>query len=218
MQGPARRLGFGAYLLLAVLLAAAAASLYVGFKAASADAISLQARWQISQWQAAGAQARPGPAELGAVRNDLMAALDWTPGDPQLYENLGYVYGVRAARAEAIPELNQAFLADSIGYYRQATTLRPMSTYAWANLALGLHLQGDPPESIWPAYDRAYRYGNREAGVQRILAEIGFAHWAQAGAERQGQLIRMIDIAYPHAKGDLVRIAEHHGKAGLLDQ
>jgi len=201
--------------LLVIILLGAGASLYFAVSAAFSDAASLQARWQISQWQTGG-QLKPKPAELGRVRNDLMAALRWTPGDPQIHESLGYLSGVRAANAQAIPELEEAMLDESIADYRMAISLRPMSAYAWANLALALHLKGERQDVLWPAYDRAYRYGNREAGVERILAEVGFAHWDEVGAERQGQLLRMIDAAYPHARGDLLKIASKYHKESLL--
>jgi len=208
-------LGPGTRGLLAIILLGAGASLYFAVSAAFSDAASLQARWQISQWQA-DERLKPKPAELGRVRNDLLAALRWTPGDPQIHESLGYLSGVRAAGARAIPELEQAMLEESIADYRTAITLRPMSAYAWANLALAMHLKGGEQEALWAAYDHAYLYGNRETGVQRILAEVGFSHWDEAGAERQGQLVHMIDIAYPHARGDLTRIAGKYHKESLL--
>lgn len=215
MQNVKNRLGWLERLTLTVVLSLSVVSLYFGVTAAWSDAVTLQARWQISQWQQ-GKQPHPKLPEWGRVRNDLAAALSWSTGDPQLFENLGYLYGIRAASSRGIPELEHALLIDSIGFYRKATTLRPMSPYAWANLALGLHLQEGAQPTMWPAYDRAYRYGNRESGVQRILAEVGFSRWEEAGSLRQAQLVEMIGGAYPHAKGELIKIAQKHGKEKLF--
>lgn len=208
-------LGIGAQALIGLLLVASSASLYFGLRAALADAVSMQSRWQITQWQS-GKSPLPKVIEWGAARNDLVAALHWTPNDPQLHEYLGYLYGLRATSSRAIPELEQAMLADSVSYFRQAVVNRPMSPYAWVNLSLALHLQGGQDEALWQAWERAWQYGNREAGVQRTLAEIGFARWKEAGTARQAKLIDMIDNARPHSKGDLLAIAKRFDKSALL--
>jgi len=200
---------------LLVLLAGAGASLYFGLTAALSDAMTMQARWQIAQWQSNPLE-QPKAPDLGRIRNDLMSALRWTPADPQIYENLGYLYGVRANSLHALPELEQAMLENSIAYYKTAIALRPMSAHAWANLALALHLKTGQQEAMWSAYDRAFQYGNREAGVQYILAEVGFSCWEEAGTARQLQLLHLIDTAYPHTKYTLLKIAQKYGKEDLL--
>lgn len=204
-------------LVIAVVVTASLASLYFGLRAAWADAMSMQARWQTTQWQL-GREAIPNPLEWAKTRAELLAAQRVTPDDPQLYENLGYLSGMRAADLRAIPELEQAMLDDAIKYFGAATSLRPMSPYPWANLMLARHLRKELSGSIWPEFDRAYLYGKKEAGVQRILAEVGFARWDEMGSERQGKLLAMVNGAYPHAKGSLVDIARKYRKDTLLGQ
>lgn len=210
-------LGFWPRLILLAMLILSMLSLYLSFRAAVADSISLQARWQTMQWQH-GKAPQPDAVEWGLARNDIVAAINWTPQDPQLYEDLGYLYGVRAVSAKAVPEIAEPMLDDAIAYFRTATTLRPMSPYAWANLALALHLRHVSQEAMWQAFDHAHRYGNREAGVQVILAEIGLSHWKEAGQDRQALLLEMINGARAHAKGDLLVIAKKHNMLSALAQ
>lgn len=208
-------LDIGTQALLGLAVITSCASLYFGLRAGLADSQSIQSRWQITQWQG-GKLPLPKIAEWGTARNDLVAALRWTPNDPQLHEYLGYLYGLRAINSRAIPELEQAMLADSISYFRQAVVARPMSPYAWVNLSLALHFKRSHDEALWQAWERAWQYGNREAGVQRVLAEIAFARWQEAGTKRQIKLIDMIDSARPHSRGDLVAIAKRYDKTDLL--
>ena len=150
---PNTRLGSGPRLLLATLAVASLAALYISARAAMVDALSMKARWQITQWQE-GKQPLPNTVELLKTRDELLAALAWMPDEAQLQENLGYLHGLRAVRAQATPELAQARLDETIAYYRRAIALRPMSAHGWANLALALHLRDSAADSRWAAASR----------------------------------------------------------------
>lgn len=171
----------------------------------------LQARWQVFQWQK-GKSAMPGLAEWGVVRNDFASALKVTPGDPHIYENLGYLYGMRVASSKAFPELEVAMLDQAIIYYRESLTYRPMSPFAWANLALALHLKKSDVSLMWDAYDHAFKYGQREGGVQRTLSEIGFARWDTIDQNRKDALMTLVENAPESSRNDLVKIAARYGK------
>ena len=201
------------------LLLGAISAVWVAGRAAWADMLQLSVRYNISQWQA-GKAALPSIAVWGDARNTLVQALAVTPDDPQIYENLGYLYALRAVSAKDIPELHQAMLAQAQEYYRAATRLRPMSPYPWANIALASHYQGeDPGEAgapLWDAYDRAMAYGQREPAVQAMLAEVGFARWGELTEPRRSQLLAMVNQALPHSKQQLLEIARRNGHAALL--
>lgn len=201
-------------LLLLVLACGAAASLYFASRAAVADSLILQSRWQLTQWLQAGTTSVRA-VDWGRVRNDFAKAQQWASGDPQIDEGLGHLYALRAVNSRAMPDLESAMLDQAIAYYREAIARRPMSPHPWANLALALHYRKTDAASLWQAYDRAYRYGQREGAVQRILAEIGFARWAEAGGQRQGELTALVDNAYPHSRNDLIAIARRHGNASF---
>lgn len=197
-----------------VLLLGAISAVWVGGRAAWADMLQLQVRYNIGQWQA-GKAPLPPIAMWGEARNTLMQALTLTPDDPQLHENLGYLYGLRALSSKDIPELYQAMLGQAQVYYRNATRLRPMSPHPWANIALASHYRGDAGASLWDAFDRAMAYGQREPSVQVMLAEVGFARWGELTEPRRSQLLAMVNQALPHSKGTLLEIARRYGHSAL---
>jgi len=198
-----------------VLLLGAISAAWVGGRAAWADMLQLQVRYNISRWQA-GKAAPPQIAAWGEARNTLVQALILTPDDPQIHENLGYLYGLRALSSKAIPELYQAMLGQAQAYYRNAARLRPMSPHPWANIALASHYRGDAGAPLWDAFDRAMAYGQRQPSVQVTLAELGFARWGELTEPRRSQLLAMVNQALPHSKGQLLDIARHYGHAALL--
>ena len=200
-----------------VLLLGAISAVWVGGRAAWADMLQLQVRYNISRWQA-GTAPLPPIAAWGEARNALMQALAITPDDPQIHENLGYLYGLRALSSKDIPELYQAMLGQAQVYSRNATRLRPMSPHPWANIALASHYRGDAGAPLWDAFDRAMAYGQREPSVQVTLAEVGFARWGELTEPRRSQLLAMVNQALPHSKGPLLEIARRYGHSALLLQ
>ncbi len=198
-----------------VLLVGAISAAWMGGCAAWADVLQLQVRYNISQWQA-GKIPAPSISAWGEARNALVQALAITPGDPQIHENLGYLYGLRALSSKDIPDLYQALLGQAQVYYRNATRLRPMSPHPWANIALASHYRGDAGPSLWDAFDRAMAYGQREPAVQKNLAEVGFSRWGELTESRRSQLLAMVNQALPHSKSQLLDIARRHGHSALL--
>ena len=201
--------------LMGVLLVGAISAAWVGGRAAWADMLQLQVRYNIGRWQA-GKAPPPQIAAWGEARNTLVQALAITPDDPQIHENLGYLYGLRALSSKAVPDLYQAMLGQAQVYYRNATRLRPMSPRPWANIALASHYLGDVGAPLWDAFDRAMAYGQREPSVQATLAEVGFARWAELTEPRRSQLLAMVNQALPHSKGQLLEIARRYGHSALL--
>jgi hypothetical protein len=200
--------------LIGVVLVGAISAAWVGGRAAWADMLQLQVRYNISQWQA-GTVPPPQIAAWGEARNTLVQALILTPDDPQIHENLGYLYALRALSSKAVPELYQAMLRQAQVYYRNAARLRPMSPHPWANIALASHYLGDVGAPLWDAFDRAMAYGQREPSVQATLAEVGFARWGELTEPRRSQLLAMVNQALPHSKGPLLDIAKRYGHAAL---
>ncbi len=212
MQARVQRPGAGQQVLLVILLVASLASLHTVFRATMGDLLQLKSRALITQWQA-NPLLVPSVVDLGKARNDLVAAQAWLPGDPQVQEHLGYIYGVRASRAHALPELSGSFLDQAIVYYRAAIERRPMSSYAWANLTLALYLKGEQGTLLWQAFERACQYGRRERGVQLIVAEVGFSLWGKADERQRQMLVDLVDTALEPTRTQLFAIAGRHGQA-----
>ena len=208
--------------LLVVVAGVAVCALWVAGQAAMADVQLMQVRWQIGQWRNGNAPL-PNIVDWGTARNTLSGALATTPDDPQIHESLGYLYAIRAQSAAKLPALFQPLMRQAQDSYRNAARLRPMSGATWANVALASHLleaassapaqQQSQQTLLWDAFDRALRYGQREPFVQRTIAEIGFARWAQLSPVRRSQLLAMVAGAWPPDRPILLTIAHAHGRA-----
>ena len=193
--------GFLVLLLLALVLPAA----WFGLRAAWSDAITLKARSDINHWQSANT--RPSIEQWRQARDALQHGLEFAPDDPNLYEHLAYLYGLRAMQAKRVPELYQSFLDQASIYYVDALRRRPMSPHTWANIALAAHLMGNRDEVLWLAFDRAMRYGANEPQVQLILAEIGVNRWPTLTAARQDSLRAAFLRAAPGLRKQLDALA-----------
>lgn len=203
--------------LLVLLVLCGSISSYIALKHAFGDLVSLKARSQIERWQR-DTRRPPQIREIGQARNALVKAIERVPGDPGLHENLAYLYGLRAAMASRLPELEHAMLDEVLAYYRQANTRRPMAPYAWANIALALHKKDEDPAAMWGALDRALIYGRREGGVQIRVASIVLARWDEAGVERQTDLRNILLNSRGRAAKQLRQMLDSAGRRELLPQ
>lgn len=193
------------------LLMGMLASAYIATGYAIGDILTLQARSQINAWQRQTASF-PRVGEIGKALNSLNSGARWLPGDPVLMEGIGYLYGLRANMARNLPELEHAMLDEVLFAYRNAVARRPMSAYAWANIALVLHRKNADLPEIWIAVDRALLYGQREAGVQIRLAEVVFRRWEEAGDYRRAAFREILSTSRGRVAGDLRKIIEAAGQ------
>jgi hypothetical protein len=199
--------------LLAALLVASAMAACSGIGAGWHDFQLMKPRAVVDSWRNG---APPGMKLWGMTLAQLKQAREREPGDPQVAESLGYLLAYQAMRSHEIPELERALLDEAIIHFRDATRLRPMSPYAWGNLALALHEKNEGPEEMWAAFDRAMLYGQREIAVQKQLAEIAFAHWEEAGKTRQGQMREIVAKVGEDYREALLEIAERNKVRGLM--
>ncbi|MFZ4624325.1 MAG: hypothetical protein ACOYNF_08835 [Rhodoferax sp.] len=171
-------------------------SLWHGGRAAWSNVTTLQSRWLITQWRYG-----TGPVfdeqRWQDARSNLLSALQYTPGNPLLLEDLGFLDGWRAYLL-GTPEVGSQeymrkhdLLASAITSYRDATRLRPTYPHVWANLAVVKHRRGEHDAELWLAFDKALHYGPTESGVQIALAQVAFPHWATLDPERRRQCLAM---------------------------
>jgi tetratricopeptide (TPR) repeat protein len=201
-----------ALLLISVVLGLS--SLWYGGLAAIADASSLAARWWVSEWRV-GRGPSQDPKNWNKARTALQFAIKITPDDPQLYDDLGYLYAERGVLIGA-PEDGEPLKAyqtemfdEAIANYRTATSLRPTFPYSWVYLALSKSLRGQDDDEMWAAFDKAVKFGKNEAGVQQPLARIAFPRWQALSSERKLAITSMVENA--HAKAQLQDMAQQSG-------
>lgn len=182
---------------------------YFGGRAALADSMTLKARWEIGKWRD-GNNLPPDLSVWKDARESLMAALHLEPDNPQFYEDLAFLYGLRASATHNIPELEREFLKQVLIYYKQAVALRPMSPHTWANIALANHYLGDTNLEMWRAFDLAMAYGKNEPAVQVTLAEIGLSRWAELGEARRAGIGSAFARASPSLRMKLKVVAKRY--------
>ncbi len=201
----------------AMLGALAAASLWTGWSGVRAGWLDFQfmkPRAVIDSWRTG---APPNMKMWGKTLEELKQLQASNPQDPQIAESLGYIYALQAMRSREIPELKQTLLAEAIPHFRAATRLRPMSPYAWSNLALALHEMDTPTDEMWAAFDRAMLYGQREIAVQKQLAELAFARWDSVGEVRQAQMKQIAATVGDDYVESLLEIAQRNNVYGLFE-
>lgn len=200
----------GAFLV--VLLAGVLYAAYYGVTSAWSDIVLNKVRWNLMQWRE-GKAPLPQGLEWGETRNALIRALAIAPEDPMIHEDLGYLYGIRAIRANGMPDLQKDLLSQTLDYYRRAASLRPMSPQTWANIALVNHYMETTGTEFWDAFDRSMLYGRNEFSVQKTLAEIGFSRWRELNDARQKALLAMISGAPENSRKSLAAIAARYDRS-----
>jgi len=198
------------------------AAVQVVVPATAADLAIIKTRWQIDQW-ASGKAPQPSIVAWGKARNAVAEAIRITPLDPNLHENLAYLYASRAQASAFAPDLARDFMLQALASYQRSVQLRPMSGPTWSNIAQALHSLAAPSETgdalapMWAAFDKAMTYGQRDAGVQLVLTDIGFARWDSMSATRQQALLAMVEeLSTAESRPGLEAMAKRHNQAQQL--
>ncbi|MBY0464612.1 MAG: hypothetical protein K2W33_06680 [Burkholderiales bacterium] len=197
------------------------AAVQVVVPAMAADIAIIKTRWQIDQW-ASGKAPQPGIVAWGRARNAVADAISITPNDPNLHENLAYLYASRAQASAFVPDLARDLSKQALASYQRSVQLRPMSGPTRSNIAQVMHtLAADnaTPEDLapmWVAFDKAMAYGQREPSVQLTLAHIGFARWETMPAIRQQALLAVVDAATAETRPTIDAIAARYNQAQQL--
>lgn len=212
---PVKPLHWASRVFMGGLATLSALSVWTAFQYGVADLRQLAPRARLMQWQFTDAR-KVSWGDLSAVRHELAGVLATTPGDPFLHESLAGLYGRRAELLNALPKVSAEMLDAAIEHYRMAVVARPMSPYAWANLALAMSYRKGVTPEMWDAFERAARYGSRERLVQRIIAGIGFQYWDQASMRQRVLLVQVVRDALPANQADLMAIAKQYGHQDVL--
>lgn len=167
--------------LVAALLHASAGAL----RNAAADRIAQPARQQLDVWR--------NPRTVGLELADWWRAYDAlkraraiAPKDPALALDLGLVLRHRAQQSRQVPALAEALLGEALEAFHDAARLRPVSPFAWANIAYVQHLRLNTGALTHAAQarvaaergrtlalERALHYGPNEPAVRLIVERIG---------------------------------------------
>jgi len=133
------------------------------------------AMWHFDSWQKSDTP--PDVRTWKWVHEAMRWSLKLDPGNAEYSNDMGRLYEYTAIRMVEHDSQIQPLLAISLSFFQQATRLRPAWAIAWANLALLKHRMGSIDPEFEHALGSAIQFGAALPSVQRVVAEVGVAHW-----------------------------------------
>ncbi len=209
-----------AVVLLTVMLLVVAAVIAARWgmaNAIAADALAAKVEWQDSFLQSG---VLPTVNERNAVYAELSAARGMDPRNPELMEQSGALLLTPVAAVEA--ELSagssaaQSVQQQAIDAFSAAVVARPVSAYAWVNLALSKYQAGQVDKVLYQSLENAARLGPWEPEVQLAVTDLGFALWDEMPPTLQPTVIQMATNAQQRYADKVFGIAERRGRMAVV--
>lgn len=151
-----------------------------------ADLTFIEPRYQITKWTAGGEE--PSIQEWANIYVQMRHALSVSPEDPVLHDYMGALFSLRGQSYWRSNVLRRAFFLDARRHQQLSLQLRPTNGRTWGALALSLHaLQADVAAQIY-AIDKANFYAPHDPVVQRQVAAVVMARWADLGPTQRNWL------------------------------
>ena len=205
----------------AVLLVAASimAARWGMANAVTTDVLSMQAEWQ-NRFVQSGQL--PTGHERQVVYAALNAARSLDPRNPDLMEQAGVLWAtpVAVTDAEPVGELSVAIKMqaqqEAINAFSAAVVARPVSAYAWVNLALSKYQAGQVDALLYRALENAARLGPWEPDVQLAVTDLGFALWDEMPQALQPAVMQMATNAQRRYADRIFGIAERRGRMAVV--
>ncbi len=194
------------WVLLALLVGAAGWLGWQGFKLVRADFQMMEARATVLAW--AGGRAKWTIPDWVKARAALLRALETTPENAAIHDQLGILYSVRGRDAVRSPDTQQAFYREAARHQRASLALRPRHAWAWAALTQSLEVIEPRSDAMWSAWRSAYAYGPHEPAVQASLLEIGLRAWPAAPMDVKEAMKAIYASAVPSVRNPTDALAQ----------
>jgi hypothetical protein len=160
-------------------------------------------------------RARPQADGLPWSREQLVAAAQRSPADPNVHELLGLLgargFDVSGATGRSNPEI----LGEAAAQYREALMLRPSSPYTWVNLAALQYRLGNTGSEFETALVRAIQTGPYEPEVQAMVANFGLAVWNEVAAPTRTAIEQAVASGMKRNPREFLQIGERRGRLGV---
>lgn len=137
---------------------------------------------------------------------DLQRASALDAADPAIGELLG-LFEISSERSE--------YLNEAAVHFRESVELRPMSPYTWANLATADYRLGATHEEFRIALTRAVELGPNEPEVQRTVADLGLAVWAEVDSQMRSTIEGAVERGMKSQPREILQIAERRGRLAV---
>ena len=204
----------------AVLLVAASiiAARWGMANAVATDVLSMKAEWQ-NRFVQSGQL--PTEHQRQNVYAELNAARGLDPRNPDLMEQAGALLATPVAVTDAgqVGESSGAtklqVQQEAINAFSAAVVARPVSAYAWVNLALSKYQAGQVDAVLYRALDNAARLGPWEPDVQLAVTDLGFALWEDMPRVLRPTVIQTVTNAQQRYADRVFGIAERRGRMVL---
>jgi hypothetical protein len=164
-----------------------------------------EASAEMGSWEFRGVQPEAGTWQSALERLDRSAAI--VPTNPTMHELRGLLGSMRADSAGE--------MTAGTAHIVRSLELRPVSPYAWANLAEAKYRLGEPAANLQLAIARAVALGPAEPGVQRTIANYGLAIWDEVDPSTQAAIDRLVGAGFRRNPLEMLRISERRGRLGV---
>ena len=158
-----------------------------------ADAFVKQAKFNMLQWQTKEMTL----ADWQSTLRLLQIALDLAPHHPEYLELMGEVQYLHKYVNASIAKRNSAY-ENALIYFSKAVAQRPVSAYAWTNLALMKHQLGRYDLQFFQAINIATQLGPWEPQVQLNIVDVGLANWQNLPKRHQLAVLTMLEQGMLH--------------------
>jgi hypothetical protein len=179
-----------------------------------ADLAYYPARSTLDAWSSQGVA--PSAAQWVAARDALTEARRLEPDNPLYVEETGRLYEKRVAAADPAQAVVRGYLERALDAFRQSARMRPASPFAWTNVALAKFRLGERDAEFRAAIENAARLGPWEPGVQRALADIGFAGWRELSAPVRGVIAGAIERGSFTQPKEIERLAKRDDRGAAF--
>lgn len=152
-----------------------------------------KAKWTVSRWVFA--------------RDSTLRAIQTTPDNPALYDQMGVIYLIRARDAWRSAAAQRELYDEAARHFRQSLALRPRHGWTWASLAEALQVMEPGSQVAWDAWRNAQRYTPYELPVQSTLLRIGFLGWKTAPDDVKAWMRRTYEESRPAQREEADRLA-----------
>jgi hypothetical protein len=137
---------------------------------------------------------------------DLQRASALDAANPAIGELLG-LFEISSERSE--------YLKEAAVYFRESLERRPISSYTWANLAAVDYRIGATDEEFRTALAHAAELGPNEPEVQRTLADLGLAVWAEVDSPMRSTIEGAVERGMKSQPRQILQIAERRGRLAV---
>jgi hypothetical protein len=154
-------------------------------------------------------------ATVSWSRDELMAAAQRSPADPNVHELLGLLGARGFDVSDAANRTSPEILRDASAQYREALMLRASSPYTWANFAALQYRLGNTGPKFEAALVRAAQTGPYEPEVQAIVANFGLAVWNEVAAPTRAAIEQAVASGMKRNPREFLQIGERRGRLGV---